>query len=48
MFSVWTERANVARRIVNEAVAFHFVLALESFTAFATLATFDGAVVRSF
>lgn len=47
MFSIRTERTNIPRRIVNEAVTFHFVLAFESFTAFAALATLDGAVVRS-
>jgi len=47
MFSIRTERTNIARRIVNEAMTFHFVLALESFTTFATLTAFDGTVVRS-
>jgi hypothetical protein len=34
VFSIRTEWAYIARRLVNEAMSYHFVLAFEAFAAF--------------
>jgi len=47
MFTVRTKGTDVAGGVMDEAVSFHFVFALEAFAAFAALAAFDGAVVWS-
>ena len=47
MFPIGTEGADVARAVVHEAVADHFVLALEALAAFGARAARHGAVVRA-
>lgn len=47
MFAVWTEWANIAGRLVHEAMPYHFVFAFESLTAFASGAALNGAIVRT-
>lgn len=47
MLAVRTERAYVAGRVVDEAVTYHLVLALEAFAAFGAWASRNRAVVRS-
>jgi hypothetical protein len=46
VFSVWTEWTHIARRLMHEAVAYHFVFAFEAFSAFGTGTASDWAVVR--
>jgi hypothetical protein len=47
VLSLRAERAYVARTIVHKTVPDHLVLPLEAFAAFATVATFHRAIVRS-
>ena len=47
MFSIGTERTDVAGGIVDEAVSYHLVLAFESLAALTSWAAFDVAVVRA-
>jgi hypothetical protein len=47
VLSVGTKRTHIPGARVHEAVADHFVFALEAFAAFGTGAAGDGAVVRA-
>lgn len=47
MLTIWAEGTYVARAVVYQAVADHFVLAFEAFAAFAAGTFFDRAVVRA-
>lgn len=47
MLSLRTERTYVAWRLVDQAVAYHFVLPLEAFATFGTITSLHGTVVRS-
>lgn len=47
VISLWTEWTDVARRIVDQAMANHFILPLEAFATFATTTARDRAVVRA-
>jgi hypothetical protein len=46
VLAVGTERAHIARGFVHQAVADHFVFALETFAGAGARAAGDGAVVR--
>jgi hypothetical protein len=46
VFSIRTEGADVAGGVVDEAVTYHFVFALEPFAAFRAGAATHGAVMR--
>ena len=48
MLLVRTEWTYVSRRIVHQSMPYHFVFALESFTALRARAVFYWAVVRPF
>lgn len=47
MLLVWTERTYVARGVVDEAVAHHFVFAFKAFTSEGPGAAFYWAKMRS-
>jgi hypothetical protein len=47
VFAIRTERTHIARRLMHEAVTYHFVFALEAFSAFGARTAGDGAVVGS-
>lgn len=47
VLALGAEGTHVARTVVHEAVADHFILALEAFAALGALAALDGAVVRA-
>ena len=47
MLLVRAERANIARRVVNEAMSNHFIFAPEAIATYASRTGFDGAVVKA-
>lgn len=47
MLPVGTERTNVAWRVMDQAVAYHFILSLKPFAAFTSRAIFHGTVMWS-
>ena len=47
VFAIGAERTHVSRRVVDQAMSNHLVLALESFSALAPRTPLNGAVVRT-
>jgi hypothetical protein len=47
MLAFRTERADIARTVVHQAMAYHLILAFESFATFRARAACDWAVVWS-
>jgi hypothetical protein len=47
MLLIGTERTHIAWRIMHQAMAHHFILALESFPAYASWTTIYGTEMRS-
>jgi len=44
---IWAKRANIAGRVVNEAVADHFIFALETLSTYTSRAVLHGTVIWS-
>src|SRR5438034_10314065 len=44
---IWAKRTNIAGRVVDEAVATHFVFALETLSAYTSRAVLHGTVIWS-
>lgn len=47
VFPIWTERAHITRRLMNQTMPYHFILSLEALAAFGSRTTCDWAVVWS-